>query len=78
MDTFIVRVYQRGRHGAPDDDCLTGVVEETSTGSRVTFHGCNQLLSVLHRPRHELPGEARGGAVPAPRATVRSEVDPEA
>lgn len=76
MDTFIVRVYQRGRHGAPDDDCLTGVVEEISTGARVTFRDCGQLLSVLHRQGHELPGEPRDDAATAPRATVRSGVDP--
>lgn len=63
MDTFIVRVYQRGLGDASDDDRLTGVVEEISTGCRVTFRDCDQLLSVLHRPRQEEPGAApRWGA----------------
>jgi hypothetical protein len=68
METFVVRVYRSGQDSVPDDGRLRGVVEEISTGSQVTFHDDNELLSILHRPRHEKPGVSPRRAAQAPRA----------
>lgn len=75
MDTFVVRVYRSVHDTGPDDNCLRGVVEQISTGSRIRFHGTSELLSILHRPRHEKPGGSTRGAE-IPRAGVTPDSGP--
>ena len=71
MDTFVVRVYRSGQDILSDDDRLRGVVEEISTGFRVTFHDTKELLSVLHRRQREKPGVPPRGSE-ASRAIART------
>ena len=59
MDTFVVRVYRSGQELSHDDDQLRGVVDEVSTGVRITFHDAPELLAILQRSQ---PRPTRGGA----------------
>jgi len=52
MDTFVVRVYRREPRTEParrshDQVAVTGIVENTTTGARTTFHDTEQLWTVL-------------------------------
>jgi len=59
MQTFVIRI-----HRAEDEPegGLRGLIEETSTGTKATFHDAAELLAILtHRvkrgaPPHEPPG----------------------
>ena len=52
MDTFVVRVYRREPRADRarrnhDRAALTGIVENTATGTQTTFHEPGQLWAVL-------------------------------
>ena len=60
METFVIRLYSERHADGAGARCLRGVVEEISTGLRVTFRGSAELLAILDRSPRER-SEVRSG-----------------
>lgn len=61
METFVVRVYRPDGEGVNPPE-LRGVVDEVASGASATFHGGDELLRILARPReHNAPSDKGAG-----------------